>query len=244
MLSMLNGDERFVEPTPNSLQLLTLAKVKDAVMNQFVCDNMEVSIVGDFSEEDIESCILEYLGTVKETKGLERAKHYHPIIFRQHASDWQHQQMFLKDTDERACAYIAGPAPDRWGLTFDGKNLRDSLCNSATFDEHVNFDRQSGESENAKKGVQGKLRGHPLFFAVTLGLLAEVINSRLFTTVRDSLGLTYHVSFELNLFDWLKLGWYVISRTSTPRKVHKAVDACKSVLRSLHSNQIAPRELD
>ncbi|XP_073296699.1 LOW QUALITY PROTEIN: stromal processing peptidase, chloroplastic-like [Primulina huaijiensis] len=244
MLSMLNGDERFVEPTPNSLQLLTLAKVKDAVMNQFVCDNMEVSIVGDFSEEDIESCILEYLGTVKETKGLERAQHYHPIIFRQHASDWQHQQVFLEDTDERACAYIAGPAPDRWGLTFDGKNLRDSLCNSATFDEHVNFDLQSGESENAKKGVQGKLRGHQLFFAVTLGLLAEVINSRLFTTVRDSLGLTYDVSFELNLFDWLKLGWYVISVTSTPGKVHKAVDACKSVLRGLHSNQIAPRELD
>lgn len=27
-------------------------------------------------------------------------------------------------------------------------------------------------------------------------------------------------------------------------QVHKAVDACKSVLRGLHSNQIAPRELD
>ncbi|XP_073037223.1 stromal processing peptidase, chloroplastic [Primulina eburnea] len=243
MLAMLNGDERFVEPTPNSLQQLTLSRVKDAVMNQFVCDNMEVSIVGDFSEEDIESCILEYLGTVKEKKGLERAQHYNPIIFRPHTSDWQHQQMFLKDTDERACAYIAGPAPNRWGLTFDGKNLHDSVSNSATF-ELVNFDQQSGGSENAEKGVQGKLRDHPLFFAVTLGLLAEVINSRLFTTVRDSLGLTYDVSFELNLFDRLKLGWYVISVTSTPGKVHKAVDACKSVLRGLHGNQIAPRELD
>lgn len=92
---------------------------------------------------------------------------------------------------------------------------------------------------------------------------------RLFTTVRDSLGLTYDVSFELNLFDRLKLGWYVISVTSTPGKVqwilqlqyplwflsqsltqlrftqvHKAVDACKDVLRGLHSNQITPRELD
>lgn len=27
-------------------------------------------------------------------------------------------------------------------------------------------------------------------------------------------------------------------------QVYKAVDACKSVLRGLHSNQIAPRELD
>lgn len=97
---------------------------------------------------------------------------------------------------------------------------------------------------------------------------------RLFTTVRDSLGLTYDVSFELNLFDRLNLGWYVISVTSTPGKVrplyictveigyvccamfasslsylkyiqvHKAVDACKNVLRGLQSSKIAQRELD
>ncbi|KAL3529101.1 hypothetical protein ACH5RR_008423 [Cinchona calisaya] len=75
-------------------------------------------------------------------------------------------------------------------------------------------------------------------------LLAEIINSRLFTTVRDSLGLTYDVSFELNMFDRLKLGWYVISVTSTPAKVHIAVDACKNVQRGLHTNRITPRELD
>lgn len=46
------------------------------------------------------------------------------------------------------------------------------------FPEHVTFDQQSEGSENAEKSVQGKLRDHPLFFAVTLGLLAEVINSR------------------------------------------------------------------
>lgn len=42
MLAMLNGDERFVEPTPHSLQKLTLQCVKDAVMDQFITDNMEV----------------------------------------------------------------------------------------------------------------------------------------------------------------------------------------------------------
>lgn len=42
MLAMLNGDERFVEPTPMSLRNLSLQSVKDAVMNQFVGDNMEV----------------------------------------------------------------------------------------------------------------------------------------------------------------------------------------------------------
>lgn len=42
---------------------------------------------------------------------------------------------------------------------------------------------------------------------------------RLFTTVRDTLGLTYDVSFELSLLDRLKFGWFVISVTSTPAKV-------------------------
>lgn len=42
MLAMLDGDERFVEPTPKSLQSLTLQTVKDAVMDQFVGNNMEV----------------------------------------------------------------------------------------------------------------------------------------------------------------------------------------------------------
>lgn len=34
-----------------------------------------------------------------------------------------HIQIFLRDTDERACAYIAGPAPNRWGFTIDGRDL-------------------------------------------------------------------------------------------------------------------------
>ena len=42
MVAMLDGDERFIEPTPKSLENLTLQSVKEAVMNQFVGDNMEV----------------------------------------------------------------------------------------------------------------------------------------------------------------------------------------------------------
>ncbi|XP_012463776.2 stromal processing peptidase, chloroplastic [Gossypium raimondii] len=241
MLAMMDGDERFVEPTPKSLQNLTLKSVKDAVMNQFVADNMEVSIVGDFSQEEIESCILDYLGTVRASRDSEREPEFSPILFRTSPSDLQFQQVFLKDTDERACAYIAGPAPNRWGFTIDGKDLLESVADIPITDE---AQLHSEEGNNVQKDLRRKLREHPLFFGITMGLLAEVINSRLFTTVRDSLGLTYDVSFELNLFDRLKLGWYVISVTSTPSKVYKAVDACKNVLRGLHSNKVAPRELE
>ncbi|KAG5561861.1 hypothetical protein RHGRI_004789 [Rhododendron griersonianum] len=237
LIAMLNGDERFVEPTPKSLENLTLESVRGAVMNQFVTNNMEVSVVGDFSEEDIETCILDYLGTVSATGDLKMTNEYSPITYRPYPHDLQFQQVFLKDTEERACALIAGPAPNRWGLTSEGIDLFESLGNMSA----DNDDQSKSEAQNKP---QGRFRSHPLFFAITLGLLAEIINSRLFTTVRDSLGLTYDVSFELNLFDRLKLGWYVISVTSTPGKVYKAVDACKNVLRGLHSNKIDPTELD
>ncbi|KAI3741540.1 hypothetical protein L1987_59214 [Smallanthus sonchifolius] len=245
MTAMLDEDERFVEPTPHSLQNLTLQTVKDAVMNQFVTDNMEVSIVGDFSEEDIESCVMDYLGTVRPTKGADRALSYNPIIFRPSPNDLHFQQVFLKDTDERACAYIAGPAPNRWGYTVDGTDFLESVRNmSVNKDVRPETEGQMVKSENINFDLQRRSRNHPLFFAIAVGLLAEIINSRLFTEVRDSQGLTYDVSFEINLFDRLNLGWYVISVTSTPSKVHRAVDACKSVLRGLHSKKIAEHELD
>ncbi|KAL8236008.1 hypothetical protein R6Q59_017089 [Mikania micrantha] len=244
MTAMLNEDERFVEPTPHSLQNLTLQTVKDAVMNQFVTDNMEVSIVGDFSEEDIESCVMDYLGTVRATKGADKALSYIPINFRPSPNDLHFQQVFLKDTDERACAYIAGPSPNRWGYTVDGTDFLESVRNvPVNKDVHPETEGQLVKSENANFDLQ-KSRNHPLFFAIAVGLLAEIINSRLFTEVRDSQGLTYDVSFEINLFDRLNLGWYVISVTSTPSKVQRAVDACKSVLRGLHSKKIAEHELD
>ncbi|KAJ0451311.1 putative processing peptidase [Helianthus annuus] len=244
MIAMLDEDERFVEPTPYSLQNLTLQTVKDAVMNQFASDNMEVSIVGDFSEEDIESCVMDYLGTVRASRGADMALSYDPIIFRPSPHDLHFQQVFLKDTDERACAYIAGPAPNRWGYAVDGTDFLESISKvSVSNGVQPETEGQLVKSDNINFHMQ-RSRNHPLFFAIAAGLLAEIINSRLFTEVRDAQGLTYDVSCELNLFDRLNLGWYVISVTSTPSKIHRAVDACKNVLRGLHSKKIADHELD
>ncbi|VAI90545.1 unnamed protein product [Triticum turgidum subsp. durum] len=235
MVAMLNHDERFVEPSPHSLEKLTLQSVKEAVMNQFVGSNMEVSVVGDFTEEEVESCVLDYLGTVSAAKSSNKEEHIEKISFLPSPSDLHFQQVYIKDTDERACAYIAGPAPNRWGFATEGKDLFNDIRSSSA-------DEISAPANSGKTHIN--VRNHPLFFGITLSLLAEIINSRLFTTVRDSMGLTYDVSFELNLFDKLDLGWYVIAVTSTPSKVHKAVDACKGVLRGLHHNKIVERELD
>ncbi|KAF3774523.1 hypothetical protein EJ110_NYTH52959 [Nymphaea thermarum] len=93
MMAMLDGDERFVEPTPQSLQKLTLPLVRDAVMDQFVGDNMEVSIVGDFTKDEVESCILDYLGTVKPKKSIVETDGNNEILFRTSPSDLQSQQI-------------------------------------------------------------------------------------------------------------------------------------------------------
>lgn len=61
--------------------------------------------------------------------------------------------------------------------------------------------------------------------------------------VRDSLGLTYDVSFELSLFDRMRLGWFVIHVTSTPAKIQAALSACIDVLRSFHRQPVSEREL-
>lgn len=87
-------------------------------------------------------------------------------------------------------------------------------------------------------------RQHPLYGTVALSLVAEIINSRLFTTVRDALGLTYDVSFELNLFDLVEGGWYVVSVTSTPENSSKALAASLKVLRSLGADLVTQREVE
>lgn len=68
-------------------------------------------------------------------------------------------------------------------------------------------------------------RSHPLYRSVALQLVSEILNSRLFTTVRDTLGLTYDVSFELALYDRLRTGWFSVNVTSQPNKIDQARNA-------------------
>lgn len=59
----------------------------------FFVFSFQVSIVGDFSEEDIESCILDYLGTVRATKDSKGERQYAPVVFRPSPSHLQSQQV-------------------------------------------------------------------------------------------------------------------------------------------------------
>ncbi len=74
-------------------------------------------MVGDIDGAELERLLLRFLGTVAPRA----PEHVVPIThvtqaFQQHLPfDERHTAWHLQDSDERAVAYIAGPAPARWG---------------------------------------------------------------------------------------------------------------------------------
>ena len=79
-----------------------------------------------------------------------------------------------------------------------------------------------------------------MYALVTLNLLTEVVNGRLFGTVRDTLGLTYDVSFEMHMHDRLGPGLFVISTTSTPDKIQVGAFSSSVCCRSRTGFGFAP----
>ncbi|CAI5523958.1 unnamed protein product [Closterium sp. Naga37s-1] len=400
MGAMFDGDTRLLDPHPAIVSNLTLDTVRHAVMQQLLSGNIELSILGDYSEEEMTDHILKYLATLSIVGDFSEEEmtdhilkylgtvtalpppahvvspfaalppnpasapsppsttvlpplHPPPVLalpgeppFKMVTScppALRHQKkvsrraapaaptppiagppgkppfkvvspcppalhdhkVLLRDTDERARAYIAGPAPNRWGFAPDGRDINTILepippgytasRAAAMADEgpllaramrhlftmgrgntHSPNGRAPGGAGAAGGGGRGEgsllgdpdaqavavaplgtavvegadgrkywhRRRHPLYTSVGVLLLQEIVNARLFTTVRDALGLTYDVNFEISLFDRLATGWFCISVTSTPAKIQQAVEASLNVLRGLQANRITQRELD
>mmetsp|Transcript_7177 Transcript_7177/g.26015 ORF Transcript_7177/g.26015 Transcript_7177/m.26015 type:complete len:325 (+) Transcript_7177:31-1005(+) len=203
-------------------------------MAQLVSRNLEVNVVGDFDEGELEDTILKLLGTLPERSVDWSEWVDHSIEFVRGSLQQNNTKFLLADSDERACAYIIGPAPYRWQ---DISASGGEAASSSGSDGLGGFMDFLGDAPKERQE-------HPLFMSVSLSLMAEIINSRLFTTVRDSLGLTYDVSFELQLLDRMKKSWYSVSVTSTPAKIDDALDASLHVLRELTSRRVSQQELD
>ena len=223
---------RFRDPTPEEINALTLEGMREAVMNMLHPENVEINITGDFDPAELKKLALMYLGTVAprpqppvvSTRGPQLVQPQAPVRVQWH----------LKDSDERACAYIAGKAPARW-YSF-GKAVPHSPVTAPMMLTRNSPPQLVEEARDVR-------RRHPLYPMVTLNLLTEIINGRLFTTVRDSLGLTYDVSFEVASFDRLGAGWFVVNVTSTPNKIQEAMDASLRVLRNTLTDRVTSREV-
>lgn len=243
--AMVGPDRRLRDPRPEEIEALTLESMRDAVMAQIHARNIEVTIVGDFEEAELEDAVLKYLGTVSQNRDISGAlvpagpPGHAPIVVQDAPMELRRQEWHLKDSDERAVAYIAGRAPSRWGSFGAPAGTPPPQPGTVV----APFEAGANASPDQVAAADASRRSHPLYPMVTLSLLTEVINSRLFTTVRDALGLTYDVSFELSLFDRLDAGWFVVNVTSTPQKIRDAMNASLRVMRQISTQRITPREL-
>lgn len=97
---------------------------------------------------------------------------------------------YPQDSDERAIAIIAGPAPNRWNaisrqMVEAGATPRSLAAGNIVPPKAPEAMEKTPEALAAVASIR---RAHPLYSSITLMLLTEIINSRLFTTVRDALG--------------------------------------------------------
>lgn len=206
--------------------------MRKAVMDILHPENVEINITGDFDPAELTSLALRYLGTISPRPDPPVVSSRGPQLVQPQTP--QRLQWHLKDSDERACAYIAGQAPARWfsfGKGDPNAPVQAPMQLPRIAPPHLVF-----QANDVR-------RRHPLFPMVTLNLLTEIINGRLFTTVRDSLGLTYDVNFEISSFDRLGTGWFVVNVTSTPNKIQEAMDASLRVLRNMATDKVSSREV-
>jgi len=267
MKIMYPSDGRVSEPQVDDLKSLTLAQVRQSVSAQLRPQDVEINLVADFEGRtlhktgtvegalstgkhrdgegegeleievpavarerrllELDQALWTYLGSLPPSEVPQADITRAPVITAGEDVSPEDRQRtaHIEDSDERAVANLGGGAPNRWG---------------------------KGDSYHKEKMTQKKfswdapgsaLKDHPLYPSICLLALREVINTRLFSTVRDSLGLSYDCSFELSLFDRLEAGWYTCTVSAHPARIAEAVDAAKGVLQGIKKRPISELEL-
>lgn len=267
MRMMYASDPRVCEPRVEDLNKLTLAKVREAVKAQLRPQDLEINLVADFEgrnqhkfgsvegalstgkhrEEEgqaeaevevpavarerrlreLDGALWTYLGSVPQSEVPQADHKRAPVIRRSEGLSPEDRQRsaHIEDSDERAIANIGGGAPNRWGKG-------DSYHAEIMAKKNFSWDAPGSEVKN-----------HPLYPSLCLLAMREVINTRLFSTVRDSLGLSYDCSFELSMLDRLEAGWYTCTVSAHPARIMEAVDAAKGVLMGVKKRPISELEL-
>jgi len=267
LMRIMYDDGRVSEPRVEDLNKLTLAKVRKAVCGQLRPQDLEINLVGDFEGKsaqkkagvegglstgkhhedadgeaevfeipaaarerrlrELDEALWKYLGSCPPTNVEQSDFNRAPQICRgpEMPPESRWRTAHLEDSDERAVANIGGGAPNRWG----NGDIYHAECMKAR-----NFTWDAPGSE---------MKDHPLYPSMCLLAMREVVNTRLFSTVRDSLGLSYDCSFELSMFDRLEAGWYSCTVSAHPSRIQEAVEAAKGVLQGVRKRPISEFEL-
>lgn len=229
MEAMTQLDERFLSVDVDTVNAVTLDDAKKAIMSQLLPENIEISVAGDFDVQEVLDMVLKYVGTIpsdansdyklEESKSNETGGKIFGSV-PELESPGKFLELELTDSDPRAVAYVAGSAPNMWGTLQDGTTVAERVMAA-----------DKGQSDYDKKR-----RSHPLFANVALSLLSEIINRRLFSTVRERKQLTYDANFSLTGFERLKGSWFLVTVTASKEKAQAALEACKETLETLRTS--------
>eukprot|EP00977_Amphora_coffeiformis_P019368 scaffold7190_cov193-Amphora_coffeaeformis.AAC.3 len=232
--AMTGHDPRFLSIDVPDVDAITLDEARQAVMSQLSPSNLEISVAGDFDVTDVLEMVYKYVGSIPAETNAEYQ------LSTPSPPEWtgrvpppempgRHIDLELPDSDPRAVAYVSGSAPNAWGYLSSGK----------TVTEHVlEADRRASDYDK-------KRRSHPLFAKASLALLSEIVNRRLFSTVRERKQLTYDANFSFSNFERLLGGWYLVTVTASKEKAQQALDACKETLHALRkSSAITPDNVE
>mmetsp|Transcript_5615 Transcript_5615/g.11570 ORF Transcript_5615/g.11570 Transcript_5615/m.11570 type:complete len:1239 (+) Transcript_5615:281-3997(+) len=223
--AMTSDDPRYLSIDVDSVNDITLDEAKTAVMSQLLPENLEVSIAGDFDVVEVLEMVYKYIGTIPADTNSEYKLESKGI------PDWtgrvptpqepgRHIELELPDSDPRAVAYVAGASPNAWGYLSDGTTVTERVLQA---------DKRASDFDKQR-------RSHPLFAFAALGLISEIANRRLFSTVRERKQLTYDANFSFSGFERLLGGWFLVTVTASKEKAQQALDACKETLAALRKN--------
>eukprot|EP00522_Entomoneis_paludosa_P007934 CAMPEP_0172447948 /NCGR_PEP_ID=MMETSP1065-20121228/7081_1 /TAXON_ID=265537 /ORGANISM="Amphiprora paludosa, Strain CCMP125" /LENGTH=1224 /DNA_ID=CAMNT_0013199321 /DNA_START=245 /DNA_END=3919 /DNA_ORIENTATION=+ len=223
--AMTGHDERYLSIDVDAVNDITLDEAKLAVMSQLSPDNLEVSIAGDFDVVEVLEMVYKYIGTIPADSNSE-FKVENKVLpewtgrVPKPAEPGRYIELELPDSDPRAVAYVAGASPNAWGYLADGTTVTERVL----------------EADKRASDFDKQRRSHPLFAYAALGLISEIANRRLFSTVRERKQLTYDANFSFSGFERLLGGWFLVTVTASKEKAQLALDACKETLAALRKN--------
>lgn len=249
--AVIYEDRRIMDPNKEALQALTLDGVRDMIEAQFASGALELNIVGDIIPEEVDEMVLAFMGSI-QTKPAPPLPQVPPLKLKEVPKDdpVRAQRLWLKDSDERACAVAAGPGPSMWApMTSLYSEIPSFVNQDAYTPEQIAALRDPVNEVALAKGnpfaQQSARRANSLATYCAGMMLAEVIGGRLFTTVRDALGLTYDCNFTMSFgLQNNDATTYRLLVTSTPEKIDEAINAGVRVLRGFQMQRVSQREVD
>ena len=245
---VMYGDRRFMDPSRAELAALTVEGVAKAVEMQFSNGPIEVNIVGDLIPEEVDTLNTQVLGTIsktKENKNVPVMAAPIPLSLKDVPKDdpLREQRQWLRDSDDRACAVMAGRGPSYVGTDRIRKEIpRVEEEGGFAFIDDIDPVNVLAQANGNPYALQSARRKNPLATYIAGMLLSEVVGGRLFTTVRDALGLTYDCNFTLSFgLQNSDATTYRLLVTSTPAKIDEALAAGIRVLRGFQHQRVSTR---